>query len=53
MLAREADLQSRPRMLSASATSLTVSHGNSRCTTGSSSTGTKMNAPMIGTTSLE
>ena len=48
MLASRPIIHSRPQMLTNSTTSRTVSHGISRCTTGSSIAETKMNAPRSG-----
>jgi len=52
MLASRPTIHKRPQTLMTMATSRTVSQGRSRWTTGSSTIETKMNAPMIGPTSL-
>ena len=49
MLASRPIIHSRPQTLRITTAIRTVSHGISRCTTGSSITDTKMNAPRIGT----
>jgi hypothetical protein len=51
MLASSPIIQRRPQTLSASAASRSVGQGKSRWTIGSSTSETKMNAPMIGATS--